>query len=232
MTAIQTSQLCPGSMHVCAVRVTRLNGDGTVAAGPKNAYVSQNVVQLNITPDILAGDTKQVVSGCDCISVSYRGYDKLMRFNLELDLALLELPLLEIMTGSSAILDGAPTPNVKGLWWPQQNSCDSAVQPKVAVEAWSDMWADDDILIASDSDGSELRYIHWLFTASHWHLDQAALQNDFYQPKLMGFTRSNAQWGLGPYSAQPESAHPQGGMWLSASIPTAQCGYITASSSQ
>jgi hypothetical protein len=210
--------------------VTLLNADGTVAAGPNNSYVTDDVQQLIVTPDVLAGDSKQVVGGCDCVSVSYRGYDKLMRFNLELDLVKWETSLISMMTGAPLIMDSSTQPVPKGLWFPQQDNC-AATFPKVAVEAWSDMWEDDGNFTTVDGNGTtELQFIHWIFPASHWHIDATTLQNDFSTPKLVGFTRSNPNFGLGPYGDLPEAAQSQGGFFWTGTRPTAHCGFTTASS--
>ena len=94
---------CLAAIHLCAVRVTRLNQDGTPMSGPNNVYVTDMPIQMTVTPNFQAGVDQTLVGGCDCIIADYRGYDKLKRFDLELDLGVIEYGLLEMMLGAPAI---------------------------------------------------------------------------------------------------------------------------------
>lgn len=212
------ASICDAALHLCRIRVTRLDSLGNPTAGPNNVYVSDTPLMLQVKPQIQAGDDKTVVGGCDCIVAQYRGYDKLKYFNLELDLALLEPALLEMLLGADAILDGA---DVIGNWWPSQLSCSDATQPNVCIEGWQDAWDDDHA-------DSATPYIHWVWPSSYWQISDHTLQNDFTQPKLTAFTRANPNWGLGIYGDLPEAAGPLGGWFYTADVPpTASCGYQT-----
>lgn len=207
---------CLAAIHLCRVRATRLNANGTPMAGPNNVYVSDKPIQLGVTPVIEAGQDKTLVGGCDCIVAEYRGTDKLKRFDFTLDLAVLEIGLLEMLLGSDVILDtGVPI----GQWWSEQAfQCSSAVQPNVALEGWQTGWA---------TGGPDVTwpYIHWVWPSTFWQIGAHTLQNDFLQPQVTGFSRSNSAWGTGIYGDQPEAAGSLGGFFYSATIPAASCGY-------
>lgn len=211
---------CLAAIHLCRVRVTRLHDDGTPAPGPNNVYVSDKPIQLTVTPTYEAGKDTTLVGGCDCIIATYRGFDKLKRFEFELDLAALEWGLFEMLTGGAAITSGS---DVIGNWFSDNAfDCSVAAQPNVAFEGWQTGWDD-------DRQDTTWPYIHWLWPSTFWSLSAMTLQNDFNQPKLTGFSRGNSAWGTGIYSDQPEAASPLGGGWYSASIPAAACGYQTHS---
>lgn len=210
--------VCDAAIHLCRVRVTRLDQIGNVSPGPNNVYVTDNPIMLSVKPEIEAGVSKTLVGGCDCIVADYRGYDKLKRFNLELDLATIEPGLLEMITGGPAILDAGAQPI--GMWWASQASCSQPAQPNVCVEGWQDLWE-------VDRQSAIYPYIHWIWPSVHWQIGDYSLQNDFNQPKAMGFTRGNTQWGLGPFGDLPEACHPLGGFFFTNQIPAAQCGYKT-----
>jgi len=56
------------------------------------------------------------------------------------------------------------------------------------------------------------------------------LGNDFAQPVVNGFSRTNASWGDGPYGDMPEAipTDAPGGFWYSSvAQPAAECGYQT-----
>lgn len=215
MTAI-----CPTAIHLCKTRVTRLDQLGNPAPGPHNVYVSDSALDLIYKPVIEAGQDKTLVGGCDCLVAVYKGYDKLKRFDLELDLTKLETGLIEMLTGGSAIVAaGDPI----GMWFPSQIACSDAVQPNLCIEGWQDMW-DEDHAYAGPA---AYRYIHWIWPSSRWQLSDGNLQNDFNQPKLMGYTRSNPQWGLGIYADLPEPCKPMGGYFFDSHTPDAACGWQT-----
>jgi hypothetical protein len=213
MTAI-----CDAVIHLCAVRVTRLDQLGNPSPGPNNVYVTNNQLMIQAKPVIEAGQDKTLIGGCDCIIASYRGYDKLKRFDLELDLGTLEPGLIEMLTGGSAIIKGgAPI----GVWWPSQLDCAQPAQPNVCVEGWQDLWQDDHAV------QSPYQYVHWIWPSTRWQVSDHTLQNDFLQPKLTGYSRGNPNWGLGIYNDLPEVAQPLGGFFYDTIRPVAACGYQT-----
>lgn len=210
--------ICDAAIHLCRVRVTRLDSTGSPVAGPNNVYVTDASIQLSVKPQIQAGEDKVLVGGCDCIIASYRGYDKLKRFDLELDLGKIQPGLIEMLTGSTAILDGV---DPIGVWWPNDLTCDGTIQPNVCIEGWQTLWTDD------HPEASPHQYVHWIWPSSFWQISDHTLQNDFLQPKLTGFTRANPNWGLGIFGEQPEAAGDLGGFFYVDAMPTASCGYQT-----
>jgi hypothetical protein len=209
---------CLASIHLCRVRATRLNSNGTPASGPNNVVVSDTPMVLTVTPVIEAGQDRTLIGGCDCIVATYRGYDKLKRFDLELDMGALDFSMLELILGSTAILSGGAG-NVIGQWWNQNAfDCSVAAQPNVCFEGWQTGWDEDE-------QSATHPYVHWIWPSSFWQIAQHTLQNDFTQPKLTGFTRGNSNWGTGIYGDLPEAAEPLGGFFYSSTIPTAFCGY-------
>jgi hypothetical protein len=115
------TQICDAALHLCRIRVTRLNELGLPIAGPNNVYVSDKPIELVVKPVIEAGQQKTLVGGCDCVIADYRGFDKLKRFDLELGQGVIEPALLEMLLGTSAVLDGAG--DAIGGWWPSQLTC-------------------------------------------------------------------------------------------------------------
>lgn len=207
---------CLASLHLCRIRVTRLDALGNPTAGPNNVYVSDKPIQLQVTPEIEAGSDTTLVGGCDCIVATRRGFDKLKRFTLQLDLGDVEPGLLEMLIGADAILDGA---DPIGIWWPvQQFDCAVPAQPSVAFEGWTDLWED-------DRQAADWPYAHWIWPSTSWQIGPHTLQNDFLQPQLNGYSRGNSQWGVGPFHDAPEAVGQLGGFFYDTEIPDASCGY-------
>lgn len=207
---------CLAALHLCRVRATRLDASGNPVAGPNNVVVSDTPMILTVTPNIEAGQDKTLVGGCDCIIATYRGFDKLKRFDLSLDVGTMDPALFELMTGAAAILDGS---DPIGNWFPiNQFDCSVPAQPNVCIEGWQTGWNE-------DQQDATWPYIHWIFPSSFWRFDAQTLQDDFTQPKLTGFTRGNTNWGEGIFGDLPEAAQQLGGWFYDTIIPAASCGY-------
>jgi hypothetical protein len=210
---------CPALINVCAVRVTRLSSLGVPLTGPNTSYVTGNTMMLSAKPVIEAGVDKPLVGGCDCIIAFYHGYDKLKYFNLEFDDGLVEPGLIEMMTGAPAILD--PITSVPIGWnWPNQLDCSQPTQPNVAIEVWQEMWVD-------DHQNTQYPYFRYIWPSSYWQMSDFTAQQDFNSPKITAWTRTNPNWGLGPYGDQPEAINSTGGGFFDTFIPTAECGYLS-----
>lgn len=210
------SVLCPSVIHLCFVRVTRLDSVGHPVAGPNNLYVTNTPIMLTVTPDILAGEVKDQKGGCDQLISTYRGQDILKRFNFEMDLGTSDPGLEEMMTGGAAITNTSAA--VIGVQFPVP--CGTQ-QPYVAIEAWQDLWDCD------HQPSTPYQYKRWVWPASRWQRGPVTLQNDFTQPKFTGFSVGNPNWGLGIYGDQPVSSQSNGCYFFDNVLPTAACGYQT-----
>lgn len=213
------SAICGPAIKLCAVRVTRLDSLGNPSPGPNNVYITDKAMMIAAKPVIEAGSDNTLLGGCDCIIATRRGTDKLKRFDLELDLGVLEPGLFEMMLGAPAILDGSGFPI--GVHWPNQLSCSDPQQPNVCFEGWQDLWEDD------HQASSPYPYVHWVWPSTSWTLSDLSLQNDFNQPKFTGYSRGNPNWGLGLFSDTPEHVGPLGDFFYCATIPVGACGYGT-----
>lgn len=221
----QANTECLGSIHLCVARFSRLNADGTFKGGANNHVVTDSVQSLDFTPNIKGGDSIQVMGGCDCIDLSYRGYDKLLYFDLKFMLTKMNPALIELLTGSALISDTSTSPVAIGDIWPNQLSCSSTPQPPVALEVWSDAWTND-----RQADPPH-RYIRWVFPMTFWQLDASKLENAFFAPSFQGFSRQNPNF-TNPYGDYPAGVPNNlvgGAYFYDTTRPTAVCGYSSVS---
>lgn len=222
---MQNPEICATPLHVCRFRVTRLDSDGAVATGPNNAYVSDNLISVGVNPNVEIGLESSLIGGCGCIVATRKDPDRLKRFDFTINNAALEPAMLEMMLGGDLISDTSTEPVPIGLWYPDQIGCEF-VPVWVAVEFWADAWDGD----AADPDWP---YIHFIYPRMTWQEGPRTHGNEFTQPVINGFTRSNASWGLGPYGDLPEAVPtgaPGGWFYTSEIPPAAECGYQTAAS--
>lgn len=208
---------CPSAIHLCYVRVTRVDAVGTPIAGPNNVYVSDAPVMLNITPDILAGESKDLKGGCDQLLATYRGQDITKRFNLELDTGVISPALEEMLCGGTVVLSST---DPIGVNFPAP--CGTQ-QPYVAFEAWQDLWDCD------HQPSDPYPYRRWVFPSSRWVRGAETAQNDFSQPKFTGFSVANPNWGTGIFGDLTEAVGANGQWIYDTVLPTAACGYQTQS---
>lgn len=220
----QATPLCPHSAGLCRVRVTALDADGTVASGPNNSYVTDSPIHLSVTPEVKAGTSSEVVNGCGCVCVTRRTQDRLLRFDLELQLCAIEPALMSMLLGATVIEDDSDIPVPKGIWWPNQGDCTNPTS--VAVEAWSEAWEDD------SQAASPNKYVYWLFPQAFFQVSNFDLADGFMLPVVSGVTRANPAWLAGPYGdVDAGSAEPLGGVFWTDLIPDADCAFSTVGSS-
>lgn len=222
----QNAVKCPTLLHICKLRVTRLNQLTGAVATPtaNNHYVTDKVVSLEVTPEILDGEKKELISGCDCVVVAYRGKDKILRYNLKLELAAFEPGLLELLTGSTLIADNSTVPVPMGLHLPDQVQCTTPGQPMVAIEAWGDLYI-------KDSPDVTWPYYRFVLPGTFWQLDSWTMENELSPITLNGWSRQNPTW-TNPYLDLPNgmtTIQPQGSIFFDSSQPAAYCGYSTTS---
>lgn len=185
--------------------------------------MTANPVLITAEPEVLEGEQKNLVGGCDCLCATYKGYDKLLRWNLTIQFCALEPALIEILTGAALQVNGTAEPI--GNNWPNQLTCSSPTQPPVAIEAWSDLWVGD----AQYSGAS--KYIRWVWPMAFFQIDQFNIENDFMLPQVKGFSRTNANFG-NAYADFPTgvTASSTGGYFYDdGPLPTAVCGYSSSS---
>lgn len=187
---------CGVPLGLCAMRLTRLTATGCVAASPDNSFVSTDLINLTLTPVVEAGADTTLTGGCDCVIASFRGIDKLKRFEFEITYPKLAPAAYEMMLGGGLISEsGFPV----GTTWPTELECGEA-QAAVALEFWVKHW---------NNDAQDVTYpwIHHVYPQTLWQIGQQQFQNDFAQPTLTGFSRKNDCWGNGPY---PDGTEEEG----------------------
>lgn len=221
----QNPIICPTNIHLCRMRITRLNADLTVASAPNNAYVTDSPITLGYAIDSTDGNTQALITGCNKTRAKYRQPDQFNGFTFKLDLAALEPALVEMLTGATLILDGSTIPIPAGFNWPLTGTSPTPV----ALEAWVDNWVSD----AQAS--SPFRYSRYIWPASYWRPDDGTLENDFKTESLVAYSQQNTGWGVGPYADQlvggvARAVSANGGVLFSDTMPAAVCGYKTTAS--
>lgn len=210
------SVVCGPSLQLCAVRVTLLDDLGNVSPAEDNSYVSDLIGSVGANPDILAGTQQTLIGGCDCVVADYRGTDKLRRFLFQMALNAIEPGLLALLIGADVITEAG---DLIGNTWPAPTPCGETA-PQVGFEFWTKHFVGDAI-------DPEWPWFHHVYPSSSWQIGAQTYNNQFAEPQVNGFSRTNALWGNGPYGDQPTGYDfSRGGYFLTTEDPpVADCGF-------
>lgn len=215
------------SVNLCALRVTRLNPvTGLLAPGPKNSYVTSQLISLGFDPQISEGEDREQRGACDCLAVAMKAEDILKRFNLELNLVFREPGLEEMLTGGALITDTGTPGNPIGVNWPLPLDC-GELGPAVAIEAWTKAWS-------GRQQNSLHPWVRWFWPYTKWRPAGGTLEAGFQDPSFVGFTQENDAFDLDTvYGDVPAGAVllAGGGWFHDSALPTESSPeYATASS--
>ena len=212
---------CGVSFGLCRARVTRVDSNGNVIAG-NNAYVTDTAITVTVTPNIETGTAVSVRNGCGCKISSFKFPDTFNWFEFSFADATLEPEMMAFMLGAATISDGSDT---VGLAFPSSLACDED-EPAVAFEFWTKH------IVGSGQDAS-FPWVHWVFPMTIWALGDNTFEEAAAQPTLNGFSRTNGNWGDGPYGDGPPDGEDisEGGYWKTdVEPPSAACAAVAVTS--
>lgn len=208
---------CGVSFGLCRVRITRVNASGVPIAG-QNAYVTDTPLTVTQNPNIEAGNTIATRNGCGCKIFSLKFPDTFNWWEFEFTDATLEPTMVAFMLGAPTIVDGA---DVVGLAWPGALACDED-EPAVAFEFWTKHG------VGSGVD-TAYPWIHHVYPMTIWQVGNNTFDTNAAEPVLSGFSRTNGQWGDGPYGdGPPDSEDISNGGWWKTDVepPDAACAAV------
>ena len=205
---------CGVSFGACLVRITRVDENGNVIAG-NNTYVSDKLISVGVNPNIETGNSFSVRNGCGC-SIARRSFpDTFNWWEITLNSAALEPQMIAFMLGAATITDGA---DVVGVAWPSALECDEQ-SPLVAFEFWTEH------TVGSGLDAT-YPYYHHVYPAVSFVMGDNTFEEGPAAPTLNGKSKTNGNWGDGPYGDGPPDGEDisEGGFWATdAALPSASC---------
>jgi hypothetical protein len=206
---------CGVSFGICAVRLTTVDVTGAVVDPPDNSYVTDKPISLALRPNFEEGQTFSLRNGCGCSIARFKANDTFNWWEFTFQMGALEPEMLNMLLGSASIEDGA---DVVGQAFAGALSCTDD-EPAVALEFWTQH------IVGSGQDSIH-PYIHWVFPKTVWRLGDNTFEEGIAQPTVEGFSRTNNQWGAGPYGDGPPDDQDisEGGWWKENNgTPTADC---------
>lgn len=207
---------CGVSFGICAVRLTKVDVTGAVVNETDNSYVTDNPISLALRPNIEEGQTFSLRNGCGCSIARFKANDTFNWWEFTFQMGSLEPEMLAMLLGSPTIEEGDG--DVVGQAFAGSLACDED-EPAVALEFWTQH------IVGSGQDAFH-PYIHWVFPKTVWRLGDNTFEEAFANPTVEGFSRTNNQWGAGPYGDGPPDDQDisEGGWWKTDDdLPAAAC---------
>lgn len=101
----------PVPIQGCALRVSRLNADGSIPAASLTGMIVDDkpIVSLMMKPNVLAGVEIVPVSACGVPLIAYKDYDRFKRYDVTLTLGDADFDKWEMLGGGSLLQAGTST---------------------------------------------------------------------------------------------------------------------------
>lgn len=229
------AQDCFSSLDICAIRVAQLTAAGAPNSGATNGIVSNGMVKLQVALNIDKGAEFVQKTGCGDIAISFKEPDRLKNTALTLELAILDLLLLQAIAGVSLFTHASSSPSgtqnsAVGFQLPPVTATGGTVTINYAsLEAWTrTVSGTRQQLPAIYTTGSG--WWHWVFPQTYWTMGQFSLINGLVTFPIEGTGIENpAITTDGPFNDWPADVSAGGGItrvagaFLDNSIPTAAC---------
>lgn len=212
------NETCASTLKVCAIRVMRLDTDGTPLVGSESLYVTDSQILLGHTPQVPDRERLEQLNGCGDQCVLYIGPPKAVESDdLTLNLCSLDAELAEMLAGGAVIVEDYDT---MGYLAPTDSTIN---EDGVSVEAWTIAWAGRERKLK----GGSPAYWRWFWPKTTWSVNATTLENAPGILPLAGIAEPNSGWADG-LTADPipvDVGEAVYGYWLDDAIPTAECGY-------
>lgn len=206
------------SMQGVAIRLTRLNADGTTQVGASASYVTNQFVSVAFTPQYVTGDeyTQKAADGTVC--ADYQAPDSLKNATIEIAICNPDPEFTEMLCGGTVFVSGGLSVGYASALVgidPNPNA--------VAVEVWSKT-------LQSGKIAGNNPYWHWIFPyvkvtpSGDRTIEGGLLANAF-----SGTTVGNSAFGDGPKGDWPFTSTSPYQYARTATAPTGLNGYQAAS---
>ena len=145
------AQSYAASVQGAAIRVTRLNANGTTASGASASYVLNSFIRVSFTPEYEEGDeiTEKTADGSVC--VTYKAPDTLKRVNLELAICNPDPEFTELVAGGLLLTSAG-----QSVGYAAAATGVDANPNGVALDVWS-------YAVAGGTRAGVNPYFRWLF---------------------------------------------------------------------
>lgn len=205
---------CAGSLQVCAMRLARLDDDGTPLVGADNMIVTNDFSTWSYSFEMSEGEDFEQKNACGDISVAYKEQDRIKRVNLGVTFT---KPLPEVhdfLFGGTTIVEGGDV-----IGWIPPGTGENPNPNGVSAEIWTKA-------IVDGAQASDRPWIWWPWPRTKWVPADRSMGNEVHTAPFTGFTEQNPNWGDGPGNDWVYD-DPTHFAWVRTDdIPTPTCGTL------
>lgn len=208
---------CTGSVQACAVRIGRLDDAGNPDIGADNMVVSDALIKIDWKLNVKAGAKFDLTNGCGSTCLTFQDEDEIESVDLSMELCLLDVELIELMTGAGLVNIGG-----ENVGWTLP-PVGEKLNRRVSVEAWAKAWDGDQQAV----DAGNPLYRHLVWPSVSWVMADSGIANSARSIPFNGRGRSNSNIGDGPGQDLPPGVFvtPMGEYVDDAGLPLSACGY-------
>lgn len=202
------------SIHGVALRISRLNADGTLSGGASGSYLQSSFIRVSLTPEYEAGDEiiQKGANGLNC--VTFKAPDSLKRVTLEVSICNPD-PEFEEMLGGGLIL----TSGGLSVGWAAPEVGTDSNPNGTALEVWSQA-------IIGGKKAAANPYWHWVFPFTQLTPSGArVVENGLMANVYVGQGLGNAAFGTGPVGDWPFTSERAYAYARTATAPVGVQGY-------
>lgn len=211
---------CTNLLKVVALRVLRLDDDGSILSGLDSMYVHKAPIKFGYTPTQPAREDFSLTDGNGDQCAKYKGPVRAVDgVDLTMDLCVLDAELMELLCGGSVITDVD-----YGTIGYDPPTDDTINEFGVAVETWSIQWNRRQRALLN---GNPAFYRH-VFPLTHWTAPPVSEENGFATITITGSSEQNSGFGSGlAADPQPLTIGDVPYRWfIDDEVPDGACGYL------
>ena len=198
------------SVQGVAIRVTRLNSNGTTATGASASYIVNSFIRVSFTPEYEEGDEITEKNAAGEVCVTYKAADTLKRVTLELAVCEPDPEFTEVVSGGSLLTSGG-----QSVGWAAPLTGVDATPNGVSLDVWS-------YAVANGTRASTNPYFRWVFPFVQLRpTGERVIENGLLANTFEGYGVGNSQYGDGP---QNDWTYLSDRAFAYARVPTAPTG--------
>jgi hypothetical protein len=212
-------QSCGASVQACALRIATLEQDGVPLPGSGLAYVTDQFAKLTATPSLFKGVDIQTPNACGSPVVIYKDRDKLIRYDLALDMILLSPEFEHLLVGGELFTSG-------GFAVGGSSPAIAVVEAVygLSMEVWTKH------IVNGDYDPI-WPYIQWVYPRTYWQVGPDMFENNPMMRSFTGYTSQNPNYFNGPFNDWTFASDRSRAWRFTKTLPTPNCGAIAVPSS-
>lgn len=212
-------QSCGASVQACGIRVSVLEQDGISIPGANMAYITDQLMKLTATPVFFKGVDIQNPNACGTPLVIYKDRDRLIRYDLALDMIFISPEFENMLTGGelftlNGFSVGGSSPAIAAIEAPYG----------VSMELWTKH------IVNGDYDPI-WPYIQWVYPRTYWQVGPDTFDNAAMSRSFTGYTSQNPNYFDGPFSDWTFAADRSRAWRFTKTLPTPNCGAIAVPAS-